>query len=91
MSTPHTYTRRAHDMAVDHLRLVEQAVDDGKLDPWEIAPLVNSALALSKYTNAAHCTSAVSQAVNRVTNARTLVDLTRMAQAAIDELPDTAA
>lgn len=91
MATPHSYTRRAHDMAVAHVHLVEQVVEDGEVDEREIPLLIGSALALSRYTNAAHCTAAVSQAVNRVTSARTLADLTRMAQAAIDELPESAA
>jgi len=90
MATPHSYTRRAHDMAVAHVHLVEQVVEDGKLDDREIPLLLSSALGLSKFTNAAHCTAAVARAVDRVTNTRTMRELLLMAEQAIDELPESA-
>lgn len=91
MATPHSYTYRADQRAQEHETLILQLAEDGSIDGPEIPVLLESVRELRKFTGAAHCTSAVARAVDRVTNARTLLDLTKMAQAAIDELPESAA
>ena len=91
MSMQPSIAARTHQRAVEHVALIERYAADGKFDPWEITDLERSARDMARYTHATHCTGAVSQAVNRATNARTLHDLMRMAERAIDELPDEAA
>ena len=91
MPMQHSLAHKTHERAIEHVALIEHAAADGIFDQWEVQAIVRSGRALALFTNATYCTGAVSAAVGRATNGRTLHDLMRMAERAIDELPDEAA
>lgn len=91
MAQMHRIARIAHDRVVTLIELVEVACDDGEVTPMERRMIAAAAHDAMVTARASYATDALASAIGRATSAKHLVALTRMAQAAVDELPETAA